>query len=73
MSAASNWASGKFASIPASGETQFEKRVRQLRLTKENYSRSEKLRQWCKENCHRCYIPEQLLKSWGFSGESDYS
>jgi hypothetical protein len=68
-----NWASGTFESVPPNTITQFEKRMRELRLTTENCSRSEKLRGWCKENCHRCYIPEWLLKIWGFSGDSEYS
>jgi hypothetical protein len=69
-----NWASGRFGSVrPATATTQFEKQVRKLRLTYEDCARSEKLRRWCQENSHRCYIPESLLKVWGIVVEPDHS
>lgn len=58
-----NWASGGFGGVrPSTTATQFEKQVRKLRLTYESCAGSDKLRRWCKENSHRCYIPESLLK-----------
>ena len=44
--------------------TEFEKQVRQLRLTQEMYVYSEELRAWCEANRNRCYIPEWLLEAW---------
>jgi hypothetical protein len=69
-----NWASGGFASVrPAAAATEFEKQIRKLRLTNENCSSSDKLRRWCQQNRHRCYVPESLLKAWGISVEADFS
>ena len=70
----SNWASGGFGNVrPSTAATQFEKQVRKLRLTNNNCARSDKLRRWCQENSHRCYIPESLLKVWGIVVDLDYS
>jgi hypothetical protein len=44
--------------------TEFELRVRYLRLTAEMYTSSAALRAWCKQNKDRVYIPEWLLKEW---------
>jgi hypothetical protein len=44
--------------------TEFEMRAQRLRLTKETYLGSDKLRTWCKQNRNRCYIPEWLLDEW---------
>ena len=53
--------------------TQFEVRVRQLRLTPEDYVFSAELRDWCEQNRNRCYIPESLLKSWGIIVDANSS
>ena len=58
--------------------TEFELRVRQLKLTAEMYASSLELRTWCKQNRNRYYVPEWLLAEWCitvdpyFSGESEY-
>jgi len=44
--------------------TEFEMQVRQLHLTPERYVVSAELRNWCKENRNRYYIPEWLLNEW---------
>ena len=44
--------------------TEFELKVRHLRLTPEMYISSRELRTWCKENRNRVYIPEWLLEEW---------
>jgi hypothetical protein len=67
-----NWASGGFISARPT-ITEFEKKMRELRLRAENCSGSDELRRWCKENSHRCYIPESLLKTWGIPLDSDFS
>ena len=43
-SATPNWASGKYEAVPSSTVTEFEKRLRVLRLTHKNCARSDKLR-----------------------------
>ena len=49
--------------IPAAA-TEFELKVRQLRLTKPTYTSSAKLRAWCEHNKNQRYIPEWLLAEW---------
>jgi len=47
--------------------TEFELRVRQLRLTARMYSSSRDLRAWCEQNRNRCYVPEWLLEEWSIT------
>ena len=44
--------------------TEFELQVRHLQLTPEMYASSRDLREWCKQNKDRVYIPEWLLGEW---------
>lgn len=53
--------------------TEFEIVVRQLRLSAETYAFSRELRNWCKQNRNRVYIPEWLLKEWDIEVDSDLS
>jgi hypothetical protein len=50
--------------IPPALATEFELRVRQLRLTAEMYTSSIELRVWCEQNRNLVYVPERLLKAW---------
>ena len=52
--------------------TEFEIRVRHLRLTPNMYANSVELRRWCERNKNRFYIPEWLLKEWGILVEVNY-
>jgi len=52
--------------------TEFERLVKQLRLTPENYANSVELKRWCQRNKNRCYIPERLLGEWGIEVELRY-
>jgi hypothetical protein len=58
-----NW--GKPMKPVAEVPTAFEEQVQELGLTEQTCVVSEELRQWCKRNKDRCYIPEWLLKQWG--------
>jgi hypothetical protein len=53
--------------------TEFEMRVRQLRLTPERYGSSHELKNWCEHNRNRVYIPEWLLEEWGIPVNSNFS
>jgi hypothetical protein len=53
--------------------TEFELRVRQLRLTAEMYTSSAELRTWCERNRNRCYVPEWLLEEWGITVDPNFS
>jgi hypothetical protein len=46
--------------------TAFEKQVDKLALNEQTCATSEELRQWCERNKNRSYIPEWLLKQWGY-------
>lgn len=53
--------------------TAFEEQVQELGLTERTCVASEELRQWCKRNKDRCYIPERLLKQWGITVDPNVS
>jgi len=52
--------------------TEFEVRVKQLGLSKQDYTSSAKLRSWCERNRNNFYIPEWLLDEWGIQVELSY-
>jgi len=49
--------------LPATA-TEFELLVKKLGLAQQAYVGSRQLRDWCKQNKNRCYIPEWLLAEW---------
>jgi len=57
-----NW--GRPVPPPLAVATEFELKVRQLRLTADSYTSSAALRSWCEQNVNRCYVPEWLLQEW---------
>jgi hypothetical protein len=60
-----NWGKPALGPFPPALPTEFETEVKRLRLTKQRYTRSAKLRDWCERNRNRIYIPEWLLDAWG--------
>jgi hypothetical protein len=60
-----NWGGGRLAQMLPWIPTAFEEQVQKLGLNDQTCATSEELRQWCKRNKDRCYIPEWLLKRWG--------
>jgi hypothetical protein len=68
-----NWASGLPLIPRPAGPTEFEMRVRQLRLTPEMYAFSHELKNWCERNRNRVYIPEWLLGEWDISVDPNFS
>jgi len=68
-----NWASGIVVHVRSTMPTEFEKRMRELRLTNDTCAGSDELRRWCTDNRNRCYVPEWLLKTWGISVDTDSS
>ena len=66
-----NWGKAITGSPPQL-PTAFEEEVRKLGLTVSTYATSPQLKRWCERNKDRCYIPEQLLKSWGISVEGNW-
>src|ERR1700758_1069233 len=53
------------------GPTSFEEVVRNLRLSPEDYEGSLALKEWVRKNKDQKYIPDDLLKSWGFEVKGD--
>jgi len=47
--------------------TEFEKQVRGLGLSTEEYFLSAELKSWCQDNRNRVYIPEWLLDAFGIT------
>ena len=66
-----NW--GRAIPFGPAAPTEFELRVRQLRLTPKTYTSSRELRAWCEQNRNRCYVPEWLLQEWGITVELKFS
>jgi hypothetical protein len=53
--------------------TEFEKTVEEYKLTPDQYLQSSQLREWARRNRNSRFIPEALLKAWGFEIEArDY-
>jgi hypothetical protein len=65
-----NW--GKPATMEAVAPTitEFEQVVQTFHLRPEGYVRSARLREWANRNKNSKYVPETLLKAWGFEVES---
>ena len=66
-----NW--GRPIPPTAALATEFELRVRQLQLTPEMYTSSVELRNWCRQNRNRVYIPEWLLEGWCLTVDPTFS
>jgi hypothetical protein len=62
-----NW--GKPMPISPASASEFEMVVERLRLKPEKYASSWELKEWCKRNRNRCYVPEWLLEEWGMGIE----
>jgi hypothetical protein len=63
------FSSGRTPHLPCRLVTEFERQMRQLRLSRETCIDSRELRRWCVRNRNRCYIPEWLLEKWGITVE----
>jgi hypothetical protein len=46
--------------------TEFERVARELNLQPNQYIHSTQLREWASRNKNSTFIPERLLKAWGF-------
>lgn len=46
--------------------TEFEQVTRELNLQPDQYIRSTHLREWARHNKNSTFIPERLLREWGF-------
>jgi len=46
--------------------TSFERMVKKLGLSPDEYENSARLKDWARLNMHNKYVPSDLLKAWGF-------
>jgi len=68
-----NW--GKPMPPTPATPSEFEMVVKRLRLKPENYASSRELKEWCKRNRNRCYVPESLLQEceMGIDNNQDFA
>jgi hypothetical protein len=50
--------------------TEFEKKANEYKLARDEYLQSSQLREWARRNRNSRFIPEALLKAWGFEIEA---
>lgn len=50
--------------------SEFERLVQRLRLEPEQYAASRALRDWVTRNWQQRFVPEDLLRAWGFTHEA---
>jgi hypothetical protein len=50
----------------------FEEAVKELKLPPDQYVHSERLREWAQRNKNSKFIPESLLKAWGFEPDQGH-
>jgi hypothetical protein len=50
--------------------TSFEEAVKRLRLSPAEYGSSAALKEWARKNKDQKYVPDDLLKFWGFEVKS---
>ena len=52
--------------------TEFDRVTRKLNLQPDQYIRSTQLREWARLNKNSTFIPERLLKAWGFEVDASF-
>lgn len=65
-----NWVKTDMQATPVV-PTAFEDFVKKLRLSPADYEASLILREWVRKNKDQKYIPDDLLKLWGFEVKGD--
>jgi hypothetical protein len=65
-----NWGKPDIHAGPAV-PTSFEEVVKKLRLSPADYEGSLTLKEWVRKNKDQKYIPDDLLKHWGFEVKGD--
>jgi hypothetical protein len=69
-----NWgrSSAPIANLAQPGETEFEKIVAEFKLEPEQWPTSIRLRGWVEAHKNSRYVPEDLLKAYGFAVRVDF-
>jgi hypothetical protein len=66
-----NWGKPDVRSMTEIQPSSFEKIVRKLHLSPEQYIDSVQLKDWVRKNKDQRYVPSDLLKAWGFEAAGD--
>jgi hypothetical protein len=61
-----NWGKPESSGQTIPTITEFERVARELNLKPDQYIRSTQLREWASRNKNTTFIPEHLLREWGF-------
>jgi hypothetical protein len=68
-----NWGNPQLIGPVVPVITEFEKTASEYNLTPDQYLQSSQLREWARRNRNSKFVPEPLLKAWGFEIEApDY-
>jgi len=65
-----NWGKPELHSGPVV-PTSFDEVVKKLRLSPSEYEGSTQLKEWARKNKDQKYIPDDLLRFWGFEVKGD--
>jgi hypothetical protein len=66
-----NWGKPEPFTMPTDTKSSFESFVASLGLTPDQYLNSKELKEWVRKNKDQKYVPQDLLKSWGFTASSE--
>jgi hypothetical protein len=67
-----NWGKMDQGGPVVASPSSFENIVKGFGLTPDQYLSSSRLREWARLNKNSKYIPEKLLKDWGFEVDSNF-
>ena len=68
-----NWGNPRPVGSVVATITEFEKTANEYNLAPDQYLQSTQLREWARRNRNSRFVPEPLLKAWGFEIEApDY-
>jgi hypothetical protein len=66
-----NWGKPEPFVMATESISSFDSLVKSLGLSPEQYVTSQELREWVRKNKDQKYVPQDLLKAWGFTASSE--
>jgi hypothetical protein len=66
-----NWGKPEPFMINTGAKSSFESYVSSLGLSPDQYENSKELKEWVRKNKDQKYVPQDLLKAWGFVASSE--
>jgi hypothetical protein len=67
-----NWGKAEVMGPVIPTTTEFDRVTRELNLQPDQYILSTQLREWARLNKNSTFIPERLLKAWGFEVDASF-